>query len=134
MEVKREMECKLFCNSDGFSKESGKTVTKLVLISVLITASLALYYNQESYAFANSGETEAYTELIYSINVGTEKFLVHFNVCAGQDTIESPEVLLKSSLDTVQFQSTKAITANSCHSFESIIHAKYPSTIKIILI
>ncbi len=128
------MECKLFCNNNVFSRESGKTVTKLTLIFVLITASLALYANQESYAFANSEETEAYTELIYSVNVGTEKFLIHFNVCAGQNTIEFPEILLKSSLDTAQFQSTKAITANTCHSFESIIHAKYPSVIKIILI
>ncbi len=128
------MECKLFCNNNVFSRESGKTVTKLALISVLITASLALYADQESYAFANSEETDAYTELMYSVNVGTEKFLLHFNVCAGQNTIESPEILIKSSLDTVQFQSTKAIIANSCHSFESVIHAKSPSTIKIILI
>ena len=48
------MKCKLFCNNKVFSRESGKTVSKLALIT-LLTVSLGFFANQ-------GGEAVGFTE------------------------------------------------------------------------
>ncbi len=111
-----------------------KMIPKLALITLLITTSMVIFANQESFASTNTKTLEPYTELLYTVNVGTEKYVIHFNVCAGEEAIEFPEILIKSSLDAVQMKSTKSIYPHSCHSYESTINAKYPNTITITLI
>ena len=83
-------------------------------------------YSNTAFAEANS-----FTQVLYSINVGEDRYLVHFNACAGEKSIASPSIVLESELDTVQINSTKIIHKNSCQSFESIIDTKYPQLVKI---
>jgi len=59
---------------------------------------------------------------------------IHYNVCAGEKSIVSPSIVLESERDTVQFDSTKIIHANSCQGFESIIDTKSPSLVKITVV
>jgi len=89
---------------------------------------VALTPDYNNLAFA---EVNSFTEILYSINVGEGRYLIHFNACAGETSIVSPSIVLESRLDTVQFDSTKIIRENSCQSFESIIDTKSPQLVKI---
>ena len=76
-------------------------------------------------------DVDAISRILYSINVGTERYFVHFNVCAEEITIKSPVVLVESNIDAVQINTEKKIVENSCQNFETIINAKHPQQIKI---
>ena len=98
----------------------------LVLLMPLFTVAMTLGYNNLAFAEANS-----FIEIQYSINVGTDRYFIHYTVCAGEKSIVSPSIILESEQDTVQINSTKIIHENSCQSFESIIDTKYPQLVKI---
>jgi len=101
----------------------------LLAILPLFTAALSIGYIGEAFAEVNS-----FTEILYSINVGEDRYLIHFNACAGEKSIVSPSVVLESEQDTVQFDSTKIIGENSCQGFESIIATQYPNLVKITIL
>jgi len=101
----------------------------LLTILPLFTAALSIGYIGEAFAEVNS-----FTEIQYSINVGEDRYLIHYNVCAGEKSIVSPSIILESEQDTVQVDSTKIIGENSCQGFESIIDTKSPSLVKITIL
>ena len=105
--------------------QTQKFIGLLLLFVVAITPA----YNNLAFAEANS-----FTEILYSINVGENRYFIHYNVCAGEKSIVSPSIVLESERDTVQFDSTKIIHANSCQGFESIIDTMSPQLVKITIV
>ncbi len=101
----------------------------LLTILPLFTAALSIGYIGEAFAEVNS-----FTEILYSINVGEDRYLIHFNACAGEKSIVSPSIVLESERDTVQFDSTKIIGENSCQGIESIIDTQSPQLVKITIV
>ncbi len=97
-------------------------------MSLAVVAITPAYNNL---AFA---EDKAFTEILYSIKLGEETYLIHFNACAGDKSIFSPNIIMESELDTVQINSSKIIHANSCQDYESIINTKSPQFVKITII
>ena len=102
---------------------------RLFVILPLFAVALIPAYNNLAFAEVNS-----FTEIQYSINVGEDRYLIHFNVCAGEKSLVSPSIVLESERDTVQFDSTKIIGENSCQGFESIIDTKSPQLVKITIV
>ena len=105
-----------------------KYVSLFLSISLVLVAITPAYSNQ---AFA---EDNSFTEIQYSIKLGDEAYLIHFNACAGDKSIFSPNIIMESELDTVQINSSKIIHANSCQDYESIINTKSPQFVKITII
>ncbi len=101
----------------------------LLTIIPMFMAALSIGFIGEAFAEVNS-----FTEILYSINVGEDRYLIHFNVCAGEKSIVSPSIVLESERDTVQFDSTKIIGENLCQNFEIIIDTKYPQLVKITIV
>ncbi len=106
-----------------------KRYASLLLLMPVFMVAITPGYNNLAFAEANS-----FTEILYSINVGENRYLIHFNACAGEKSIVSPTIVLESERDTVQFDSTKIIGENSCQSFESIIDTKSPKLVKITIL
>jgi len=100
----------------------------LLFMSLVVVAITPAYSNL---AFA---EDKAFTEILYSIKLGEETYLIHFNACAGDKSIFSPKITMESELDTVQINSSKIIHANSCQDYESIITTKSPQFVKITIV
>jgi len=101
----------------------------ILAILPLVLVALTPSYNNLAFAEANS-----FTEILYSINVGEDRYFIHYNVCAGEKSIVSPSIVLESEQDTVQVDSTKIIGENSCQNFESIIDTKSPQLVKITIV
>ncbi len=74
--------------------------------------------------------TEPSVKIVSSINIGTEKFLVKFNVCAGDLIIDKAKILINSKIESVVIGSNKDIPANACRTYETQIHAKYKENIE----
>ena len=89
------------------------------------------YDNFEQYAWSDEKTNFPYIEILYSINVGAEKYMIHYNVCAGEQALQNPKILLESNYETIQFESTKLIYSYSCSSYESQIHTKSLDLVKI---
>ena len=102
---------------------------RLLTIIPLFTAALSIGYIGEAFAEANS-----FTEILYSTNVGEDRYFIHYNVCAGEKSIVGPSIILESEQDTIQVDSTKIIDENSCQGFESIIDTKSPKLVKITIV
>jgi len=102
-----------------------KNIGLLAILPLFMVAITPGYYNL---AFA---EANSFIEILYSINVGEDRYFIHYNVCAGEKSIVSPSIILESEQDTVQVDSTKIIGENSCQGFESIIDTKSPQLVKI---
>jgi len=92
----------------------------------LFTVAITPGFNNLVFAEANS-----FIEIQYSMNVGADRYLIHYNVCADEKSLVSPSIILESEQDTVQFDSTMIIGAYSCIGFESIIDTKSPQLVKI---
>ena len=101
----------------------------LLTILPLFMAALSIGYIGEAFAEVNS-----FTEILYSISVGEDRYFIHYNVCAGEKSIVSPSIILESEQDTVQVDSTKIIGENSCQGFESFIDTKSPQLVKITIV
>jgi len=108
-------------------------IKKSVMLGILTVMVFSSYLsdNFSSNAFA---EDKAFTEILYSINLGKETYLIHFNACAGDKSIVSPNIIIESELDTVEINSSKIIHANSCQDYESIITTKSPQFVKITIV
>ena len=99
----------------------------LLLIPIFVVV-IAPAYNNIAFAEINSS-----TQILYSINVGKDRYLIHFNACFTEP-IANPSIIIESELDTVEITSAKKIHENSCQSFESIIDTKYPQLVKISIV
>lgn len=78
--------------------------------------------------------SDPHVMILSSINVGTEKYLIKFNVCAGDKTLDKAKILIKSEIEAVQIGSNKDIPANTCRTYESQIHAKHTANIQTSII
>ncbi|HJJ22848.1 MAG TPA: hypothetical protein OQH54_03930 [Nitrosopumilus sp.] len=76
-----------------------------------------------------SYEPSAYIQS--KIKIGTEKYLIKFNLCAGDKTLDKVMVLIKSQIEAIQVGSNKDVPANACRSYETQIFAKNPDNIFI---
>lgn len=72
--------------------------------------------------------------ILSTINVGTEKYLIKINVCAGDKTLDKAKILIKSEIESVQIGTNKDIPANTCRSYETQINAKYTANIQASII
>ena len=68
------------------------------------------------------------------INIGNEKSMIRFNVCAGDKLMDKAKVLVKSDIEIVLVGSDKDIQKNSCRGYETQIYAKHPKNIEIEII
>ena len=104
------------------------------IIAILPLMILTVTFSENFVNYSYAQEELGSTEIIYSINIGKEKYLIHFDVWAGEQQLQSPTVQLESELETIEFHSTKKIPPNSCQSIEHQISAKYTNlvTVKII--
>lgn len=78
--------------------------------------------------------SKGHTEILSTNDVGSEKFMVKFNACAGDQVITHANILLKSGLESIQIGSYKDIFANTCRTYESTIHAKHANLIKVTIL
>ena len=108
--------------------KKSKFASSLLLMLPLFM--IAIMPGQNNLAFA---EASSIAEILYSVNVGENRYLIHFNACAASKSIASPSIILESEMDTVQINSTKIIYENACQSFESIISTKSPQLVNIII-
>ncbi len=122
----------------------------MLVVLPLLLATLALYFigvadayeSEENISHTSSSPIELvseedeqiFTQILYSIKVGTEEYFLHFNVCAGEKSIVRPSIILESQQETVQVDSTKIIGENSCQGFETIIDTKSPQLVKITIV
>jgi len=104
---------------------------KIVLATTFFLFTMVAGSYFVGFAFA---EENSFSQILYSINVGENRYLIHYNVCAGEKSIASPSIILESERDTVQVDSTKIIGENSCQGFESIINTKSPQLVKITIV
>ena len=89
------------------------------------------YDNPGQYVWGDEQTSYPYIKILYSINVGADEYLIHYDVCAGEQALQSPKILLESNYETIQFESTKLIYPYSCFSYESQIHTKSPNLVNI---
>ena len=75
--------------------------------------------------------TEPTVKITSTVSIGSEKFQVNFNVCAGDAVIDKAKVLIKSEIESVQYGTTKDIPENVCRTYSTQIHAKYATNIQI---
>jgi hypothetical protein len=68
------------------------------------------------------------------VEIGTSKYLVSFNLCAGTAGIDKAKVLVQSAIESVQVGSNKDIPPESCRTYETQINANFKDNIKINLI
>jgi len=99
----------------------------LLALLPLLTVPLTI-----DYAVADTAQ--AYSYILYSVNLGEDRYLIHFNVCANEKSLDGPEILIKSEKDMVQINSTKIIYEYSCQGFESIIDTRSPGLVRITIL
>ena len=89
---------------------------------------LQSHNTQTDYKEFNKG-IESKIEKMYTIGIGKEKYFVKFNICAGSDMEQFPEIHIKSDKEdkTVEFQ--KLIMPETCRVHEYKINAKYSESI-----
>jgi hypothetical protein len=78
--------------------------------------------------------SEPHVRILTSVNVGTQKYLVKFNVCAGDLALDKAKILVKSEIESVEIGSTKDIPANACRTYETQLHAKHTANIKATIV
>ncbi|MFB5597498.1 MAG: plastocyanin [Nitrosopumilaceae archaeon] len=77
---------------------------------------------------------EPHTEVRSIVNVGTEKFLIKFDICADDALLDKAKVLVKSDIETILVGSDKDIQPNSCRNYETLIYSIHPENIEIEII
>jgi len=103
--------------------------TVFATIFFLFMISVGSYFVGLAFAEENS-----FAKILYSVNVGENRYFIHYNVCAGEKSLVSPSIVLESERDTVQFDTTLIIGENTCQGFESIIDTESPQFVKITIV
>jgi hypothetical protein len=93
-----------------------------------------LEFREQSKLDKQKLSTEPHVTILSSVNVGTQKYLVKFNVCAGDLIVDKAKILIKSEIESVEIGSTKDIPANSCRTYETQVHAKHTANIKVSIV
>lgn len=63
--------------------------------------------------------------------VGNGKYLIKFNICAGDVAIDKAKVSIQSKIESIQVGSNKDIPANACRNYETQIHSNNIANVKI---
>ena len=94
-----------------------------IISAVSIVASPGVHANAEL-----SGKPSA--EIIYTIPIGSDRHLVHLQVCAGEKTI-TPSIAVVSPQENVSFNAKKILPAHTCLDYEVVIKAKHSEMIRL---
>lgn len=68
------------------------------------------------------------------IDMGDERIMIKFDICAGDVQLDKAKVLVKSDTETILIGSTKDVLKNSCRNYETQIYAEHPDNIEIEII
>ena len=74
---------------------------------------------------------ESTAKINYAIDIGRQMHLVHFTVCANDEKITNPQVILESPQETKKITLKKVIPSNTCQSYEMTIKAKHANKISM---
>lgn len=74
---------------------------------------------------------DAYTEVRSTEQLGTETFMVQFDICAGDAILDKAKVLVKSDMETILVVSDKDMPPNSCRNYETRIYSTHLDHIEI---
>jgi hypothetical protein len=74
---------------------------------------------------------EPSVSILSHTDIGQGKYLVKFNICAGDKSIDKAKVLLQSKIEAIQVGSSKDIPANSCRNYETQIYANNVANIQM---
>ena len=77
---------------------------------------------------------EPHTQVRSIENIGPEKSMIKFDICAGDKLLDKAKVLVKSDLEIIVVSSDKDVFSNSCRNYETQIYAKFPDNIEIEII
>lgn len=98
------------------------TAFALIVTSILVSIS-----GVSQSAFAEM----ALAEINYTVKVGKERFLTHFTVCAENEDIKNPTIIIETPQQTKEISVKKVIPAETCQTYETIVHAKYANRITV---
>ncbi|HSG74222.1 MAG TPA: hypothetical protein VLA01_03390 [Nitrosopumilaceae archaeon] len=103
---------------------------------IILSLSLGVAFSAPSFlsfAHAETQSSKITTEILYIINLGKNTHLVHYNVCAGNEIVWNPILIVFSNQDFIEVNLKKHILANTCQSYESIIKADYSNQIQVMV-
>ena len=70
-------------------------------------------------------------EIDYTIKIGKQKHLVHMTVCAENENVINPKIILQSPQETKHISYKKILAANTCQVYEVPINAKHANKITL---
>lgn len=103
-------------------------MNSLALVVLIVVASL-LVSGRGLKAIAEEQKPSA--KINSTIKIGTDRYLVKYQLCAGKTTMPTQTVLVKSDSEQIKQFSKKVLAANTCAAYETKIKAKYPNLIKV---
>ena len=106
------------------NKKTTLPLGAIALSSILLLSGFGL----SSSAHAATGSTST---IIAKVPSTLNNYSVIFKVCAGDQTMRAPEVILSSDSQVKNVKMNKAIASNTCKTTSSMIKALDSSTIKI---
>ncbi|QUC64023.1 plastocyanin [Nitrosopumilus sp. K4] len=77
---------------------------------------------------------DPYTEIRSTEQLGTETYMVQFDICAGDVLLDKIKVLVKSDVETILVVTDKDFLPNSCRNYETRIYSTHLDHIEIEII
>jgi hypothetical protein len=90
--------------------------------------------HKQNLALPSQIPLDAYTEVHSTVQLGTETFMVQFDICVGDVILDKAKVLVKSDIDTILVVTDKGILPNSCRNYENRIYSTHLDHIEIEII
>lgn len=90
--------------------------------------------HKQNLALPSQIPLDAYTKVRSTEQLGTETFMVQFNICAGDIILDKAKVLVKSDMETVLVVTDKDILPNSCRNYETRIYSTHLDHIELEII
>jgi hypothetical protein len=84
--------------------------------------------------FPETKTIESHVQVRSLVNAGHDKYMIQFDICAGDKQLDKAKVLVKSNIEVVVVGSDKDIYSNSCRNYSTQIHAKHTENIEIEII
>jgi hypothetical protein len=74
---------------------------------------------------------EPTTKINYTIKIGPQKHLTNFTVCAGDEKMTNPKIIIQSPQEIKEIALKKVLHANTCQIYEIPINAKHANMISV---
>ena len=87
--------------------------------------------HKQNLALPSQIPIDAYTKVRSTEQLGTETFMVQFDICAGDALLDKAKVLVKSDMETILVVSDKDMPPNSCRNYETRIYSTHLDHIEI---